>query len=487
MAISKILSIKDLPKEAHGKHLKAAFDYIRKAEKTQNGRLVGAVNCQPDFALSQMMSTKSQYGKLSGRQAYHLIISFNEGEINTDIAMEFMQKFAEAYLLDNYEAVYSVHDDTEHIHGHILFNSVSYKTGLKFRYQKGDWRKEIQPLVNRLCKEYGLQTLEVEDKKQKRYREWNEYRDGKFVWSKMIRRDVDACILQAETFDEFLHMMTDKGYVIKYGMHISVKLPGMERVRRLYKLGEDYSEERIRERVAEETIENCKRESVIDQPRIVRVRYRRFPRAKLTGLQKKYFAKLYRLGKIKKRPYSKAWQYRADIRKMHKLQEQYLFLAKHNIHTKEEMIIVREELLQRCKETSNAKSKVYKERYRFRELFEKLERMDELKECEECFQNGDDFFKEEHLEYETLEKEIKEQGYTIEEIENLREHFKVKIGEVGKAEKEAKRKFRLADSIVKDFAKDEDEKIIVNEKEQSKEKTNQDNYQKDLEKQPPKR
>ena len=200
--------------------------------------------------------------------------------------MEFMQKFVEAYLGDNYEAVYSVHDDTAHIHGHILFNSVSFKNGLKFRYKKGDWKKDIQPLVNRLCKEYGLQTLELEANKQKRYREWNEHNDGKFVWSKMIRRDVDACILQSDTFDEFLRMMTDKGYAIKYGKHISVKLPGVDRVRRLYKLGEDYSEERIRERIANETIENYRKEDVVEQPRIVRVRYRRFPRAKLTGLQK---------------------------------------------------------------------------------------------------------------------------------------------------------------------------------------------------------
>ena len=151
------------------------------------------------------------------------------------------------------------------------------------------------------------------------------------------------------------------------------------------------------------------------------------------------------------------------------------------------MLVVREELLQRRKEVSNARSKVYKERYKFKELFEKLERMEELKECEECFQNGDDFFKEEHAEYEALENEIKEQGYTTEEIENLREHFKKRIGDVNKAEKEAKRKFRLADSIVKDFAKDEEEKIIVSEQVQGKEKMNQDNYQKDLEEQPPKR
>lgn len=488
MAISRMLYIKDREGEAHGKHLKAAFDYIRKPEKTQDGMLVGAVNCQADYALPQMIETKRNLGKTSGRQAYHFIISFNEGEIAPEKAFELIERFVKEYLGENYEAVYSVHDDTEHIHGHILFNSVSFKTGLKFRYQKGDWKKEIHPIVNRLCEEYGLRTLELEDSREKRYREWNERNDGRFVWSKMIRRDVDACILQSDTFEEFLHRMEEKGYKIKYGMHISVKLPGMDRVRRLYKLGEDYSEERIKERIASENISTYKREPVTNQPRIVRVKYKKYKRAKLSGLQKKYFARLYRLGKIRKRPYSKAWQYRADIRKMHKLQEQYLFLTKHNIHTKEEMIFVREELLRKRKEKSGEKSRVYKERYRFKELFDKLDRLTDLKECEKCFRNGDDFFIEEHEEWAKLKREIKEQGYTITEIENLREHFKEKIKAANEKEKEAFRKFRLADSIVKDITREEElkEKDIENDREVKKE-AGHDNYHKQSGKQPPQR
>lgn len=484
MAISKILSIKDLPGEEHGKHLKAAFEYIRKKEKTQEGRLVGAINCQLDFALSQMMHTKKYYGKLAGRQAYHLIISFNEGEIEPDTAMELIQKFVEEYLGESYEVVYSIHDDTEHIHGHILFNSVSFKTGNKFRYKKGDWKKEIQPLVNRLCEEYGLQMLDFEDSRQKRYREWNEYNDGKFVWSKMIRRDVDACILQSDTFDKFIDMMTVKGYKIKYGKHISVKLPGMDRVRRLYKLGENYSEERIRERIETETIGSFEREPIINQPRIVGIRYRRFKRAKLTGLQKKYFAKLYRLGKLKKRPYSKAWQYRADIRKMHRLQEQYLFLAKYQIYTKEELFLVYEKLSEIRKVTANEKSRAFKERYRFKELFDQFESLEELRECEECFRNGDDFFIEEHEQYVSLTEEIARQGYTLEEVEKLRTHMREKIKEVSIKDKEIFKAFRLADSIVKEISKEEQKEKDVG-KEISKKVLEKEKRKDDLSEQPP--
>ncbi len=481
MAISKIIYISDRKGETSGHHFQEVFDYIRKDEKTQNKVMVGAVNCLPDFALSQMKQTKQNFGKTEGRQAYHLIISFNEGETTAETAFEIVGKFVEMYLGARYEAVYSVHDDTDHIHGHILFNSVSFIDGKKFRYKKGDWEKDIFPLVNELCEEHGLKTLELDSKEnRKRYREWNEYRDGKFVWNTMIRRDVDACILQSDSFEEFQQMMIDKGYEFKYGKHIAVKLPGMERVRRLYKLGDNYSEERIRVRIENETIRSFTRKPVIAQPRIVGIRYRRFKRAKLSGLQKKYFAKLYRLGKLKKRPYSKAWQYREDIKKMHQLQQQYLFLARNKIHTKEEMMLLWEKLSITRKKSSNERRKVYRERYPFKELFVKLEQLEQLKECEECYREGDDFFKDEHEEYQLLENEIKEEGYTIKEVIELKKHFDKAIADAKIREKEIYKEFRLADSIVKDI-----EREIRQKENEIKQQTESKNKSQELSEQPP--
>lgn len=255
MAISKILYMKDCGGHFHGKHLKQAIDYIMNPEKTQEGRFVGGINCQPDTAFEQMKQTKRAFGKIDKRQGYHLIISFKEGEVNPDIAFEITQKFVTEYLGSSYEAVFCVHDNTAHVHSHIVFNSVSFMDGKKFRYEKGDWEREIQPITNRLCEEYGLSTIEIGNEKKEAteyYKEWNEYRDGKFVWKQMISRDLDACILQARDFDEFISLIGEKVYEVKQGKYLAVKPPGMGRFRRCKTLGDDYSEERIRERIFEE-------------------------------------------------------------------------------------------------------------------------------------------------------------------------------------------------------------------------------------------
>ena len=113
---------------------------------------------------------------------------------NIEVVARTTERFAKEYIGDDYEVIFSVHNNTKHKHGHIIFNSVNIKNGKKYRYEKGDWAKYIQPLTNSLCKEYGLSTIDINyDTKEKdeRYKEWNTYRDGKFVWKDMVIRDVD--------------------------------------------------------------------------------------------------------------------------------------------------------------------------------------------------------------------------------------------------------------------------------------------------------
>lgn len=325
MAISKILNMKDCGGHFHGKHLKRALDYVMNPDKTQDGRLVGAINCQVDTAFEQMKETKRNFGKIDKRQGYHIILSFKENEVNPDTAFEITQKFVEEYLGKSYEAVFVVHDNTAHVHSHIVFNSVSFVDGKKYRYEKGDWAKYIQPITNRLCQEYGLSIIDVDDEKKERqhesYKEWSEYREGNFVWSDMIKRDLDACILQAKDYEEFLELLSEKGYQIKQGKHLAIKPQGMTRFRRCKSLGDMYCEEAIRDRIVKEDIAFYKSKQDIPKVSIVKCRVKRYRRAGLSGLQKKHYAKLYRVGKLKKRPYSQVWKYREDIRKMHKLQE----------------------------------------------------------------------------------------------------------------------------------------------------------------------
>lgn len=312
MAISKILHMKDSGNSFHARHLKRALDYVMNPEKTQRGRLVGAVNCQADMAFEQMMDTKKQFGKTDKRQGYHIILSFKEDEVEPDRAFEITQKFVAEYLGDAYEAVFVVHDNTDHVHSHIVFNSVSFVDGKKYRYEKGDWAKYIQPITNKLCQEYGLSIIDVEDgskeKQHENYKDWSEYREGSFVWADMIKRDLDACILQANDFRGFLELLSEKGYEVKQGKYLAVRPQGMTRFRRCKTLGENYSQEAIVERIAKEDLSFYQSQNEEKQAVIVKCYVKRYRRAKMSGLQKRYYAKLYRIGKLKKKPYSQVWK-----------------------------------------------------------------------------------------------------------------------------------------------------------------------------------
>ena len=458
MAISKILHMKDSGNSFHARHLKRALDYVMNPEKTQRGRLVGAINCQTDMAFEQMMDTKKQFGKTDKRQGYHIILSFKEDEVEPDRAFEITQKFVAEYLGDAYEAVFVVHDNTDHVHSHIVFNSVSFVDGKKYRYEKGDWAKYIQPITNKLCQEYGLSIIDVEDgskeKQHENYKDWSEYREGSFVWADMIKRDLDACILQANDFSGFLELLSEKGYEVKQGKYLAVRPQGMTRFRRCKTLGENYSQEAIVERIAKEDLSFYQSQNEEKQAAIVKCYVKRYHRAKMSGLQKRYYAKLYRIGKLKKKPYSQVWKYKDDIRKMHKLQEEYLFLVNHDIHSAEELVSVISSLTDKRKEVSAEKSRIYKARERSRELFDTADDMKELEPAEKSFLQGDEFFTDEHLQWETLKQKLLSQGYSLEEVEALRKHYKEEYSKACAKERAVFKELNIGKSIWKSLIPD---------------------------------
>ena len=447
--------MKDSGNSFHARHLKRALDYVMNPEKTQRGRLVGAVNCQADMAFEQMMDTKKQFGKTDKRQGYHIILSFKEDEVEPDRAFEITQKFVAEYLGDAYEAVFVVHDNTDHVHSHIVFNSVSFVDGKKYRYEKGDWAKYIQPITNKLCQEYGLSIIDVDDgnkeKEHESYKDWSEYREGSFVWADMIKRDLDSCILQAGNYEQFLELLSDKGYEVKQGKYLAVKPQGMTRFRRCKTLGDMYSDEAIRERIEKEDISFYREQQKEVQPVLCKCKVRRYRRAKMSGLQKRYYAKLYRIGKLKKKPYSQVWKYKDDIRKMHKLQEQYLFLVRHKIESAEELVSVLDNLTDKKKDASKEKSKTYKSKERFKDIFDKAEQIRELDDAESCYQGGDTFFEDEHNAWERLNTELLAQGYSVEEVESLRKKYESKYAQDCKAERAVSKELSLGRSIWKEL------------------------------------
>lgn len=479
MAISKILNMKDCGGHFHGKHLKRSLEYVMNPEKTQDGRLVGAINCQPDYAFEQMRETKRRFGKVDKRQGYHIILSFKENEVNPDTAFEITQRFVEEYLGKTYEAVYVVHDNTDHVHSHIVFNSVSFVDGRKYRYEKGDWTKYIQPITNRLCQEYGLSIIDVDEALKDKV---NERHEVDFVWADMIKRDLDACILQANDFNGFIELLEEKEYEVKQGKYLAVKPPGMARFRRCRVLGDMYTDEAIRERIVKEDIDFYKNQQKEYQPEITKCYVKKYHKAKLSGIQKKYYAKLYRIGKLKKRPYSQVWKYKDEIRQMHKLQQEYLFLVNHDINSAEELVSVIKSLTDKKKEISAEKSRIYKERERSRELFKIADEMETLKPAEQSFQKGDDFFREEHEQWKTLKQSLMSQGYSLEDVEALRQYYKGEYSNACAKEKAVFKELKIGNSIWNSLISDD----VSDEREADYDKDVQHNKvtEKDRSKQP---
>lgn len=411
------------------KHLKRVLNYICNPDKTGGGKYIGAVNCQPDYAFDQMLETKTLFAKTDKRQAYHIIISFEKGEIDADKAYEFIKRFVDEYLKNEYETIYTVHNDKDHVHGHIIFNSVNKITGGKYRYEKGDWLKNIQPITNRLCEEYGLSTIDLDGeigREKDSSVSLNDSLGKKLVWSDMIRRDIDAAIIRAVGYDDFLRILEDKGYAIKQGKYLSLRPRGMTRFRRTQTLGERYSVDSIKGRIVTETLRSYDGR----EPEVIRVKIPyHLKRAKLSGMQKRYFKRLYETGKLKRKPYSEAWRYREDIKLFHKLQAQYLFLAKYEIHTEDDLKNIGPKLEKKRAESNREKGRIYKQRARFKPLFEIADRLDDLTPAEKSYKRGDDFFEDEHKEYMMLEKELADQGYTVEDVKELKEHYKILLSQ----------------------------------------------------------
>lgn len=464
MAISKILYIGDCGRGDAGKHLRQAINYILEPEKTGQGRWVGGINCQPYKAYEQMKQTKKQFGKMDKRQGYHLILSFAEGEVVQETAFEIVEKFVAEYLGDGYEAVYALHDNTDHIHGHIIFNSVNFIDGRKFRYEKGDWAKLIQPLTNRLCQEYGLSTINIgaeHKEKRRHYTEWNDSKNERFIWSDMIKRDLDACILMAPTFEEVLALLTKKGYEIKRGKHLAIRPPGMGNFWRCKTLGEAYTEERIRKRIKEGS--RTQQGSQPEVGRIVRCRVKYYKRSGLSGIQKRYFSRLYRIGRLKKRPYSQAWKYRDEIRRMHQLEEEYLFLTQHNIHSLDDIQALQCGLCEREKQIGRKKRYIFNERSHFKELFGLVQDIEALESAEHAYQTGDVFFIEEHKKRTELLMELNNKGYSVEEVAFVKEQFKNRLSVIREEEKAIRKEQRIVRALLEAVGTEKNKEEVHNQ------------------------
>lgn len=249
MGITKLMHIKERKSGKMSNGLKNCIEYIMNPEKTDSGDLVFSNAGENSTEIyNNFIDTKQRYDKLDGRQGYHFVISFSPDEdVSDKQAMNMAKEFVDKYLKDEYDYVCAVHNDTGHKHFHIVFNSVNSKTGLKYRYEKGDWEKYIQPITDDICEENGFERLEFTSFME----------DDASDWNKIIMNDIDACISEVSSFEEFLNRMRNEynyyirepGVSKKHGKYISLKPHGKKKAVRSYQLPIDYSVDNIIRRI----------------------------------------------------------------------------------------------------------------------------------------------------------------------------------------------------------------------------------------------
>ena len=249
MAITKILNIMESEGRNPASHLKNALEYIKNPDKTEECVLVGGINCLPDTAFEQMEETKNIFHKTGKRQGYHVIISFSpEEKVTAEQAMYVLEHFAKDVLGDDYEAVHAVHTDREHMHGHLIWNSVSMTTGKKYNSPKSNWKNHLQPITNKYCDELGLSIMPAEYSRNPKNISRDKW-EREMSMKEIILREAKMCEYAAGNVEHFKYLMKRLGYVFKKDAWMEVQAPGFRYYHKLAKMDEMFSEETLRHHV----------------------------------------------------------------------------------------------------------------------------------------------------------------------------------------------------------------------------------------------
>ena len=404
MAITKILNIQESEGRNPASHLKNALEYIQNPDKTEECILVGGINCLPDTAFEQMEETKNIFHKTGKRQGYHVIISFSpEEKVTAEQAMYVLEHFAKDVLGDDYEAVYAVHTDREHMHGHLIWNSVSMTTGKKYNSPKGNWKNHLQPITNKYCDELGLSIMPAEYSRNPKNISRDKW-EKEMSMKEIILRDAKMCAYAAGNVEHFKYLMKRLGYVFKKDAWMEVQAPGFRYYHKLAKLDEMFSEDMLRHHV--------------DMPWMVKPYFyssdiRGLHRTKLSPYQKRFYAKLYRLRIVEQKRFAVGGaKYTEDLKRFHQLQDEYLLIVNNDIKSvvdlvdfineQEEKILQIEDRQHEIYRESSSRKRNIKNEEQYREYqiwhVEVQEELDELKqekrEIKRQIQLADDIIKE---------------------------------------------------------------------------------------------
>ena len=241
-----------------------AIAYILNPEKTDEKLLVSSYGCASETAAREFEWTRKiaeQKGMNPVRIiARHVIQSYEIGDVTPELAHEIGKQFADEILGGKYEYVLNTHIDKDHVHNHLIFNAVDFVDYHAYKSYKRIYY-DMREVSDRLCKENGLSVIPPSQNKGMGYKEYTEAKRGT-SWKQKLKQTIDRLVITAKDYDDFLRLMQEAGYEIKTGKYISFRAEGQERFTRSKTIGENYTEERIKERIAGRTPRRNRRQTV---------------------------------------------------------------------------------------------------------------------------------------------------------------------------------------------------------------------------------
>lgn len=439
MAVTKIL--------ARRGGLAQAIAYVVNGDKTEEQVLTAAQGCSLGSACAEMQDAKIRWNKTDGVQLYHIIQSFRPGEITPGLALEIAQEFVREHL-PGYQAVIGIHTDRDHIHAHIVFNSVNQLTGEKYHSNARSCYQQIRGISDRLCREHGLSVIMTgEPSKAVSYIEWLRQSKGQPTFRSMLEADLRTATQDANDLGHFFLLMEHMGYEIRHGDRLGFRLRGQERFmypgRRDPLFTEDGIRAAIQGNLAE--IEAGHRPAVIQRPKYRP--YRKHP--KYTGFLALYVHYLYLLDKIGQRQYPPRMtpHLRQEVMRFEQYQVQFAFLRENNIVTQADMDAVQSRTEESLAKLMKQRTILNVRKKRRQHLYTALADAEALAPSKALYEEGLTGMEAEFEKYMEAVKQLEKCGISAERLTEEKAEIYEQLASLNREIRAERRKLKLCQEI----------------------------------------
>ena len=439
MAITKILARKG--------RLDVGINYVLNGDKTEERVLAAHLNCDPGRECRQMLDTKRSVGKEDGVQYYHIIQSFKPGEVTPEQALEIATEFAKEHL-PGYETVIGVHVDKEHIHAHMVFNSVNADTGEKYHSNAQSYYQQIRATSDRLCREHGLSVImEGSSDKAVSYIEWLRQSKGQPTFRSMLEADLRTAIQDANDLGHFFMLMEHNGWEISHGNRLGFRLRGQDRFMYPGRKNLLFTEDGIQAAIqgGMEDIEAGRRPAVIYRP--VYTPFKKYP--KYTGIMALYVHYLYVLGKIGQRRYPPRMtpQLRQEVMKADRYREQFDFLRENGIATQGDLTALQARTEDALANLMKQRTILNVRKKKRKRLYDALTDVSALAQAKQLYEDGLSGMEEEYARYMEAVAVLEQCSIPRERLSNEKADIYEQLAQINRQIRAERKKLALCREI----------------------------------------